>query len=106
MKHALTLFAGLLLGLVVALTGPASADKPDPGHENGSRECVGRLDTNCVIHLRWGPRAEGPYRVKFINEESKFCVLYRDASPVFQRCEDYWPFRRPVINPDAAPASP
>lgn len=84
------------LALVLAATGTASAEdfSPDQIH----RQCTSRVDTNCVMWITGHPTAEGPTRVRY-TDNGQFCVIKRPPIGSSRRCEDHWPFTRPVINP-------
>jgi hypothetical protein len=59
--------------------------------------CESRTDTNCLV-LRYDYPTPPDYivAVRFV-DEGRFCIEYRYPNR-WQRCEEYWPFNRPVIN--------
>jgi hypothetical protein len=88
----LATLAGVLAGAIT--TGTSASADLDLGSIH--TECSKRTDTNCIVWLHGHPQAEGPFRVRYI-DDGQFCVLQRIHNQNL-RCENYWPFKNPVIN--------
>jgi hypothetical protein len=94
--------AGILAGFVTTGTS-ALADEPSGSGINVAQPCELRTDTNCSKWERW-PAQFGPRVIRY-SDEGRFCVVRFSEPHVvnYDRCERYWPFTNPVINPNLAP---
>lgn len=105
MKTTIAGLAGLILGLSLGVTGSSSATNYVPSFKQSQRACASVTDTICTTYSRrkGGGLVARTYR--FV-DGNRFCdeLLYGRivAAASTVRCERYWPFDNPVINPQLA----
>lgn len=96
MRIIIAVLFGIMLGIGVPVNAEPDSDDYWTAPQLG-RVCKDRTDTMCVV--RSHIPGMGPLKVKFI-ANGMFCVRYRVHPPIHNRCEEYWPFKNPVINAD------